>query len=146
MPSILPYLTPDRTLPGDAAQAVLVGRLWLPSLEGPCIVKLDGHDLVDITQVFPTMRDLCEVSSAADVRSLKAPPIWANWTWGSGRPSTFAPGSSSWNGATGTATITLRENPAVEAAETRLYPPPPAPVGDRDVDARRRGRPSRRRR
>ncbi len=75
MPSILPYLTPDRTLPGDAAQAVLVGRLWLPSLEGPCIVKLDGHDLVDITQVFPTMRDLCEVSSAADVRSLKARPI-----------------------------------------------------------------------
>jgi fumarylacetoacetate (FAA) hydrolase family protein len=50
----------SQALPTDAADAVLVGRLWLPSVGGPAVVTLRGDDLVDVTREFPTVRDLCE--------------------------------------------------------------------------------------
>jgi fumarylacetoacetate (FAA) hydrolase family protein len=70
MASIASFLTPDRTLPADAGAAVLVGRLWLPSLRGPSVVRLDRDQLIDITHAFATMRDLCEMTNPVDaVRS-----------------------------------------------------------------------------
>jgi fumarylacetoacetate (FAA) hydrolase family protein len=62
MPSIASFLTPDRTLPVDAAKAILVGRVWIPSVGGPSIVRIDGDRLIDVSDAFPTMRDLCEAA------------------------------------------------------------------------------------
>ena len=59
------FLTPARSLPADAARAVLVGRIWQPSLAGPSVVRIDGDALIDITHLFPTMSDLCEAEAPA---------------------------------------------------------------------------------
>ena len=50
------------TLP---ANATLVGRIWNPAQDGPCIVRLEDDRLIDITAIFPTMRDLCEMPDPA---------------------------------------------------------------------------------
>jgi len=54
-----------QTLPADAVQALLAGRIWRPELGGPSIVVLRGEMLFDVTRSFPTMRDLCEQSDPA---------------------------------------------------------------------------------
>lgn len=59
------FLTSAHTLPVDAARAVLVGRLWQPSLAGPSVVRIDGDALIDITHLFATMSDLCEAEGPA---------------------------------------------------------------------------------
>ena len=50
------------TLP---ANATLVGRIWNPAQDGPCIVRLEDDRLIDIIAIFPTMRDLCEMPDPA---------------------------------------------------------------------------------
>jgi fumarylacetoacetate (FAA) hydrolase family protein len=60
MLSIASYLTPATTLPDDWENSLLAGRIFVPSLDGPVVVKLEGQSLIDITPGFPTMRDLCE--------------------------------------------------------------------------------------
>ena len=62
MPHIGDYLTPARTLP---AAGTLAGRVWNPAADGPCVVKVVGTDLIDITASFATMRDLCEAADPA---------------------------------------------------------------------------------
>ena len=52
-------LTPETSLPADAAKAALVGRVWQPGV-GPCVVRLREGALEDITHAFATVRDLCE--------------------------------------------------------------------------------------
>ena len=44
--------------------AALAGRVWLPDI-GPAVVRVDGDALSDITAIFPTMRDLCEMKNPA---------------------------------------------------------------------------------
>lgn len=51
--------------PSDREEAVLVGRVWDPAVAGPCVVAVRGDDLVDISAVAPTMRDLCEAEEPA---------------------------------------------------------------------------------
>jgi fumarylacetoacetate (FAA) hydrolase family protein len=46
------------------ANATLAGRVHIPKL-GPCVVRVDGDKLIDITAIFPTMRDLCEMPNPA---------------------------------------------------------------------------------
>jgi fumarylacetoacetate (FAA) hydrolase family protein len=48
-----------------SANGLLVGRVWNPAAEGPSVVRRDGDSLTDITQAFPTMRDLCEADDPA---------------------------------------------------------------------------------
>lgn len=48
------------TLPSDASQATLVGRVWRPDAGGPSIVVVRGDIVTDVSAAFPTMRDLCE--------------------------------------------------------------------------------------
>src|ERR1700712_652158 len=48
-------------LPADAA---LAGRVWLPDV-GPAVVRVEGDTLIDISAIFPTMRDLCEMAQPA---------------------------------------------------------------------------------
>ncbi len=43
----------------------LVGRVWIDAEQGPAIVRIDGSRVVDITQSFATMRDLCEAQDPA---------------------------------------------------------------------------------
>lgn len=47
--------SPADVLPADAASATLVGRVDDPSVGGPCVVVVDGEDLVDITHLEPTV-------------------------------------------------------------------------------------------
>jgi fumarylacetoacetate (FAA) hydrolase family protein len=52
------------TLPEDSAAATLVGRVWRPGL-GPSVVAVTDGWAVDVTRVFPTVRDLCETARPA---------------------------------------------------------------------------------
>jgi fumarylacetoacetate (FAA) hydrolase family protein len=58
-------LTPENTLPADAGNAALVGRVWLPDVAGPAVVALRDGQLVDVSAAFPTTRDLCEAADPA---------------------------------------------------------------------------------
>lgn len=58
-------LTPENTLPADAADAVLAGRAWLPQVEGPAVIVVRHGEAVDISRAFATMRDLCEAPDPA---------------------------------------------------------------------------------
>lgn len=67
----------SHTLPSDAHQAVLVGRLWWPGL-GPVVVGCRGGALVDLSSLAPTMSQLLALDNAAgQVRHqlASAPPI-----------------------------------------------------------------------
>jgi fumarylacetoacetate (FAA) hydrolase family protein len=56
--------------PDDAAQASLAGRIWRPDAAGPAVVAIRDGAVLDISQDFPTMRDLCETADpAAALRS-----------------------------------------------------------------------------
>ncbi|MEN5084511.1 fumarylacetoacetate hydrolase family protein [Bosea sp. TWI1241] len=63
MPTIA--LTPASSLPADAADAALAGRIWRPDLDGPSVVVLRGDDVIDVSRSYPTMRDLCETADPA---------------------------------------------------------------------------------
>jgi fumarylacetoacetate (FAA) hydrolase family protein len=58
-------LSVARTLPADAAKAVLVGRAHLPSAEGPALVAVVGSAVHDITQLAPTCSALLEFQRPA---------------------------------------------------------------------------------
>ena len=45
-------------VPGDAADALLVGRVWLPDVDGPVVVRIDGDDLLDLSEIAPTTSEL----------------------------------------------------------------------------------------
>jgi len=53
------------TLPKDFETATLVGRVWRPEVGGPSVVAIRGSDVVDVTAMFPTVRDLCEQADPA---------------------------------------------------------------------------------
>ena len=54
------------TLPGDAAQALLVGRAWLPGPDGgPTVVLVRDGRLVDIGALAPTLSALLEMDDLA---------------------------------------------------------------------------------
>jgi fumarylacetoacetate (FAA) hydrolase family protein len=55
-------ISASSTLPSDAPEAVLVGRVWRPDVRGPSVVVVRGDSLVDISASSPTMRDLCEAA------------------------------------------------------------------------------------
>ncbi len=47
-------------LPTDVSVATLVGRVFDPEVDGPCVVVVRGDLLVDISHDFPTVSDLLE--------------------------------------------------------------------------------------
>src|SRR5882757_4358195 len=61
--SMKQYISVAASLPADADRATLVGRVWLPQVEGPAVVALRGGQVIDITRAAPTITDLI---SAAD--------------------------------------------------------------------------------
>ncbi|MGE7370352.1 fumarylacetoacetate hydrolase family protein [Neorhizobium sp. NPDC001467] len=48
-------------LPGDASNAVLVGRVWSRSAGGPCPVLVSNERLVDLSSLAPTLSALLEI-------------------------------------------------------------------------------------
>lgn len=60
-------ITPQDVLPTDAAQALLVGRMFDPSVNGPVLVAVEGDELVDITELGPTMSRLIARDDVRDV-------------------------------------------------------------------------------
>jgi fumarylacetoacetate (FAA) hydrolase family protein len=56
-------LSLTNTLPVDAAAATLAGRVHLA--DGPAVAAIRGPDVIDVTEAFPTMRDLCEMADPA---------------------------------------------------------------------------------
>ena len=65
-------------LPKDWPHGCLVGRVWRPDVQGPSVVVVRDGALLDISEVFPTMRDLCEAQEpAASVAALSGEPVGA---------------------------------------------------------------------
>jgi fumarylacetoacetate (FAA) hydrolase family protein len=62
-------LSVHECLPRDAAQALLVGRAWVPAEEGPSVIGARGDEAVDLTRAYPTVSHLLNVAKPADVRS-----------------------------------------------------------------------------
>jgi fumarylacetoacetate (FAA) hydrolase family protein len=60
MASLADHMTAAATLPSDAAQATLAGRVWLADAAGPAVVALREGGVFDISALVPTMRELCE--------------------------------------------------------------------------------------
>ena len=58
-------LTTAACLPEDAEQAVLVGRVWLPELDGPTTVLVRRDGLYDLSRVAATSSQLFNLSDPA---------------------------------------------------------------------------------
>ena len=62
-------------LPADARAAALVGRAWLPDVEGPALVCVHDDGLYDLSSVAPTCSQLLELADpAATVRAAASQP------------------------------------------------------------------------
>jgi fumarylacetoacetate (FAA) hydrolase family protein len=59
------WLTSVDCLPADAAGATLVGRAWLPEVDGPVLVAVRGDGLYDASSVAPTCSHLLELDDPA---------------------------------------------------------------------------------
>jgi fumarylacetoacetate (FAA) hydrolase family protein len=58
-------LEPKTTLPDDGFAGTLIGRVWLPSADGPAVVTLREDGVYDISRVAPTVAHLLEDSASA---------------------------------------------------------------------------------
>ncbi len=68
-------LTVAATLPEDRARATLVGRAWVPAVDGAVLVGVQDDHLVDLTAVAPTSSALANLPDpAAAVRGAGALP------------------------------------------------------------------------
>jgi fumarylacetoacetate (FAA) hydrolase family protein len=63
-------------LPRDA-EALLVGRAWLPGEDGPAVIGIRGDAAVDLTRTWPTVSQMLNTAKPGDVRSAmqQAPAI-----------------------------------------------------------------------
>jgi fumarylacetoacetate (FAA) hydrolase family protein len=57
--------TAAATLPADGCAGTLVGRVWDPAAAGPCVVAVREAGIIDLTEAYPTVRDLCETDDPA---------------------------------------------------------------------------------
>ena len=70
------HLDPATTLPSDDTAGTLVGRAWLPAVDGPAVVVVRADSVYDISRAFPTVRDLAEARApAAAVATVKGERI-----------------------------------------------------------------------
>ncbi len=71
-------LTEETTLPADRYAGALAARVWRPDVEGPSVVAVREDGVFDVSEAFPTMRDLCEAPSPAErLRAAEGPRIGA---------------------------------------------------------------------
>ena len=55
---MFPSLTTENTLPKDGYSGTLIGRAWLPSVDGPSVVALRNGQVFDLSQSAATMSEL----------------------------------------------------------------------------------------
>jgi fumarylacetoacetate (FAA) hydrolase family protein len=68
---------PQQILPADAEDAILIGRVWDPSTQGPRVVCVRGEELFDLTPEVRTVAELMEGEDPADtVLRAKGTPRW----------------------------------------------------------------------
>jgi fumarylacetoacetate (FAA) hydrolase family protein len=73
----------NETLPLDAANALLIGRIWVPG-EGPYLVKVGQHEITDLSELALTSSDLMELDHAAarvakhSGRTWSTARVWVN--------------------------------------------------------------------
>ena len=69
-------LTAAASLPRDSSAALLVGRLFVPVVNGPVLVQVDGDDLLDLSAIAPMSSELFDRADAvAAIRAAKLPRI-----------------------------------------------------------------------
>ena len=69
-------LTTKELLPEDGTRGALVGRVWLPQVNGPAIIAVRADGVFDVTVRFPTVSALCEEADpAAALRDVKGERI-----------------------------------------------------------------------
>lgn len=56
-------LTIENTLPTDWQRATLIGRVWLPAVEGPAVVVVRDGEVIDCTARFATLSQLLNTDS-----------------------------------------------------------------------------------
>ena len=72
---MIPELTPSLALPQDAANALLIGRLWTPGL-GPLLVRIQTDGVYDLSGLASTCSDLLDLPNvAAAVRQHHGPRV-----------------------------------------------------------------------
>jgi fumarylacetoacetate (FAA) hydrolase family protein len=68
-------LTIASCLPADRERAVLIGRAWVASVEGPAVVCVRGDDVYDLSGIAPTTSALFEIDDpVATINAAKALP------------------------------------------------------------------------
>ncbi|HSC98891.1 MAG TPA: fumarylacetoacetate hydrolase, partial [Casimicrobiaceae bacterium] len=74
--SLRDKLTPGTCLPVDSDDAVVVGRVFLPSVGGPTLVRVHGDDLIDLSTIAPTSSELLDRPDIVErVRATRSPSI-----------------------------------------------------------------------
>ena len=66
-------LTAAASLPSDHAAALLVGRVFVPAVGGPVLVRIAGDDLLDLSGIAPTSSELFDRKDA--VAEIRARPL-----------------------------------------------------------------------
>ena len=72
-----------KTLPNDVANAVLIGRIWVPE-EGPYLVKVSATQTTDLSGLAQTSSDLMEIDNIAarviqhQGKTWSTESLWAN--------------------------------------------------------------------
>lgn len=70
--------TAAEVLPGDAATATLVGRVWDPEARAPRVVAVRGHELIDLSDSVGSVSELLERDDAVQLaRSADAARRWS---------------------------------------------------------------------
>jgi fumarylacetoacetate (FAA) hydrolase family protein len=64
------------TLPVDVADAVLIGRIWVPG-HGPYLVKVDANHATDLSSLALTSSDLMELENVASRVQLHQGQTWS---------------------------------------------------------------------
>jgi len=66
----------ENSLPTDWERATLVGRVWLPAVQGPAVVVIRDGVVVDCTAQFPTLSLLLDSEAPLEtVRTLEGVPL-----------------------------------------------------------------------
>jgi fumarylacetoacetate (FAA) hydrolase family protein len=69
------HLTAGATLPADAPRALLIGRVWVPAVQGPMLVRIDGDSLFDLSAIAPCASELLNRPGIAhEIRGADALP------------------------------------------------------------------------
>jgi fumarylacetoacetate (FAA) hydrolase family protein len=58
-------LTPDVCLPEDHDRAILIGRAWVPEVDGPMLVRVRPDGVYDLSDVAPTASELLNLQDPA---------------------------------------------------------------------------------